>query len=107
MTLCKVLIAAESSAFSNLLSRRLSIEADIEVVALVDTAKELMAASQDTQPDVILLNFGLDDPHLVKNVKIGSPTSQVVAIVQDRSADTTRVAMRAGCQDILCAAELF
>ena len=105
--LCTVLVASESPAFADLLSRRLGIEQDVEIVGQASDAKELMAMSQDTQPDVILLSFGLEDPGLVNNVKIGAPTSQVVFIVQDRTAESARLAMRAGAQDILCAGSLF
>ena len=102
-----VLIASESPQFASLLSRRLGIEQDVEIVGQASDAKELMAVSQDTQPDVILLNFGLEDPDLIKNIKAESPTSQVVLIVQDRTAESARMAMRAGAQDILCAGSLF
>jgi len=102
-----VLIASESPQFANLLSRRLGIEQDIEIVGQASDTKELMSVSQDTQPDIILLNFGLEEPNLIKNVKIGAPASQVVLIVQDRTAETARMAMRAGAQDILCAGSLF
>lgn len=101
-----VLIATESTAFGNLLSRRLEIETDISVAGIAYDAKELMATCQDTQPDVLLLNLE-HGGKLIRNVKHLSPSTQVVVIVQDRTAHNAREAMRAGAQDILCAGELF
>ena len=102
-----VLIATESTAFGNLLSRRLGIEQDIEILGIAADGVELAHMCDTTQPDVILLNFGLEEPNLVENIKIVSPASQVVFIVQDVTSETARMAMRVGARDCLCSGSLF
>jgi len=89
--MCTVLIATESNAFGNLLSRRLGIEQDIQVVGIAYNPTELMNLSAEQQPDVLLLNLE-HGGKLINNVKHLSPSTQCVVIVQDATSFNIRAA---------------
>ncbi|MBD3216372.1 MAG: response regulator [Candidatus Lokiarchaeota archaeon] len=100
----KVMIVDDIAETREQLRKLLSFDSDIEVVAMVGSGEEAIAAVEEVHPDVIMMDVnlpGIDGIAATSKVIEKAPTVQVVMLSVQGETDYLRRAMMAGARDYL------
>lgn len=100
----RILIAEDQDMVRGALAALLSLEDDIDVVAQVDRGDQVLAAAQETSPDVALLDIempGLDGIAAAASVRRALPRTRVLMLTTFGRPGFLRRAMGAGASGFL------
>lgn len=100
----RVLIADDHQMFAESLARFLSDEADIEIVAVVNTGDAAVTMSAHLRPDVAVLDYRLPDVDgatVARRIRAADPAIQVVMLTGMLDDRLVLTAIEAGCAAFL------
>jgi DNA-binding NarL/FixJ family response regulator len=98
--LLRVLVVDDHQMFAESVARILGDEADLEVVGVVGNAEDARAAAAATQPDVVLMDFGLPDLDGATTARLlrdANPSAQIVMLTGQIDDLVFASAIEAGC----------
>lgn len=98
--LLRVLVVDDHRMFAESVARILGDEADLEVVGVVGSAEDARAAAASTQPDVVLMDFGLPDVDgatMARLLRDAHPSVQIVMLTGQIDDLVFAAAIEAGC----------
>lgn len=97
-----ILIADDHALVRDMLSARLSIEPDLQVIASVSNASDAVAVAVRTRPDLILMDVdmpGLTCFEAIRNIKVRCPNTRVLFLsgfANDRYIDQALAVQASG-----------
>jgi len=98
----RVLIVDDHKVFTDALSRRLSAEPDLEVVAVATTGSAALQAIDLRHPDIVLLDVELEDRsdgiELLRELEEAQPDARVLVLTAHDDAPTAARALGAGAR---------
>ena len=100
----RVLIVDDVSETRENVKKLLQFESDVEVVGAARTGKEAIQASQDLNPDVVLMDINMPDMDGIaatEAIRAKQPAVQVVILSVQSDQNYMRRAMLAGARDFL------
>ena len=100
----RVLIVDDVAETRENVRKLLQFEADIEVVATARTGKEAIQVSQETNPDVVLMDINMPDMDGIaatEAIRQKMPSVQVVILSVQGDQNYMRRAMLVGARDFL------
>src|ERR1041384_4739815 len=100
----RVMIVDDVSETRENVRKLLQFESDVEVVGVARTGKEAIQASQDLQPDVVLMDINMPDMDGIsatEAIRAKQPSVQVVILSVQGDQNYMRRAMLAGARDFL------
>src|SRR5215208_5782954 len=100
----RVMIVDDVSETRENVRKLLQFESDVEVVGVARTGKEAIQASQDLQPDVVLMDINMPDMDGIaatEAIRAKQPAVQVVVLSVQGDQNYMRRAMLAGARDFL------
>src|SRR5262245_39299944 len=100
----RVMIVDDVSETRENVRKLLQFESDVEVVGVARTGKEAIQASQDLQPDVVLMDINMPDMDGIsatESIRAKQPAVQVVILSVQNDQNYMRRAMLAGARDFL------
>ncbi len=100
----RVMIVDDVSETRENVRKLLQFESDVEVVGVARTGKEAIQASQDLQPDVVLMDINMPDMDGIsatEAIRAKQPAVQVVILSVQGDQNYMRRAMLAGARDFL------
>ena len=100
----RVLIVDDVAETRDNVRKLLQFEADIEVVAAARTGREAIQLTQETNPDVVLMDINMPDMDGIQATEIivrEVPSAQIVIVSVQSDTDYLRRAMLAGARDFL------
>jgi pilus assembly protein CpaE len=100
----RVLIVDDVAETRENVRKLLQFESDIDVVAAARTGREAIQLSQETNPDVVLMDINMPDMDGIaatKAIRQQSPAVQVVILSVQEDQKYMRAAMQVGAQDFL------
>src|SRR5215216_5512376 len=100
----RVMIVDDVSETRENVRKLLQFESDVEVVGVARTGKEAIQASQDLQPDVVLMDINMPDMDGIsatEAIRAKQPAVQVVILSVQSDQNYMRRAMLAGARDFL------
>ena len=98
--LLRVLVVDDHQMFAESVARILGDEVDLEVVGVVGNAEDARVAAATTQPDVVLLDFGLPDVDgatAARLLREAHPSAQIVMLTGQVDDLVFAAALEAGC----------
>src|SRR5579864_6572689 len=102
--LIRVLIVEDHRMFSQALSAALDEADDIAVTSAVSTAADGLRAAEETNPDVVLMDYRLPDGNGVeaaRRIKAATPAARIVMLTASSDDNVLRQAIEAGCSGYL------
>jgi DNA-binding NarL/FixJ family response regulator len=102
--LIRVLIVEDHRMFSQALSAALDEADDIAVTSAVSTAADGLQAAEETNPDVVLMDYRLPDGNGVeaaRRIKAATPAARIVMLTASSDDNVLRQAIEAGCSGYL------
>jgi DNA-binding NarL/FixJ family response regulator len=102
--LIRVLIVEDHRMFSQALSAALDEADDIAVTSAVSTAADGLQAAEETNPDVVLMDYRLPDGNGVeaaRRIKAITPAARIVMLTASSDDNVLRQAIEAGCSGYL------
>jgi DNA-binding NarL/FixJ family response regulator len=100
----RVLIVDDHSMVAESLRRVLESEADLDVVAVADTAASAVAVATAERPDVVLMDYHLPDGDGIaatRAIKLVNPDTKVILLTGVNATAALSGALEAGCSGYL------
>ena len=99
--LIRVLVVDDFAPFRTFIASTLQKLPELQIISEVSDGLEAVQKAQELQPDLILLDVGLPKLNGIdaaRRIKKVSPTSRILFMSQDSSADVVREALNLGAQ---------
>jgi DNA-binding NarL/FixJ family response regulator len=95
----RVLVVEDFEPFRQFIRSKLAEKPELQVIGEVSDGGEAVLKAEELQPDLILLDVGLptlDGIQVARRIHKLSPTSKIVFVSQESSADVVQEALRSG-----------
>ena len=95
----RVLVVEDFEPFRQFIRSKLGEKPELQIIGEVSDGEEAVLKAEALQPDLILLDVGLptlDGIQVAQRIRKLSPTSKIVFVSQESSADVVQEALRSG-----------
>lgn len=95
----RILVVDDYAPWHDFVSTTLRSEPELQIIGRVSDGSEAVLQAQQLQPDLILLDIGLptlNGIEAARRIQNLSPTSKILFVTENRSADIAEEALRTG-----------